>query len=256
MNEQSVRLNYIFSLVKLSFPCPKDCMHTTVDFCLLSTYRSSFWWRENVLGTVWYIFRFQDGYELPEHGGLFDLFVLEAELLHVGRAVILPHWSELSMQMWFFVFRRHWVAGAGSECREHPWDRLLLAKDVTYSVCCKSLISNTQLWCILFCFVLQIGSRAVLITGCDSGFGFDLAKHLHDKGFIIYAGCLQKVGETKTVLHLWHVQQRIATPVFPLHCTAFCQGEGGWLVTQRERHRCLNFTEQNQEWMVSREVLT
>ncbi|NXN46146.1 BDH protein, partial [Rhinoptilus africanus] len=38
----------------------------------------------------------------------------------------------------------------------------------------------------------QIGSRAVLITGCDSGFGFALAKHLHAKGFIIYAGCLQK----------------------------------------------------------------
>lgn len=29
----------------------------------------------------------------------------------------------------------------------------------------------------------------------------------------------------------------------------------GWLVPQRERHRCLNFTEQNQDWMVSREVL-
>uniref|UniRef100_A0A672VBA6 D-beta-hydroxybutyrate dehydrogenase, mitochondrial n=1 Tax=Strigops habroptila TaxID=2489341 RepID=A0A672VBA6_STRHB len=32
----------------------------------------------------------------------------------------------------------------------------------------------------------QIGSRAVLITGCDSGFGFVLAKHLHAKGFVIY----------------------------------------------------------------------
>lgn len=117
MNEQSVRLNYILSLVKLSFPCPMGCMHTTVDFWLLSTYRNNFWWRENVLGTVWYIFRFQDGYELPEHGGLSDLFVLEADLLPVGTAVILPHWSEFSMKMWFLVFRRHWVAGAGSECR-------------------------------------------------------------------------------------------------------------------------------------------
>lgn len=78
-----------------------------------------------ILGTVWYIFRFQDGCELPEHGGLLGLFALEAcakgaELLHVGRAVILPYWSELSMKMSFLVFRRHWVAGAGSECREHP----------------------------------------------------------------------------------------------------------------------------------------
>lgn len=35
-------------------------------------------------------------------------------------------------------------------------------------------------------------SKAVLVTGCDSGFGFSLAKHLHNKGFIVYAGCLFK----------------------------------------------------------------
>ncbi|XP_042309889.1 D-beta-hydroxybutyrate dehydrogenase, mitochondrial-like [Sceloporus undulatus] len=40
--------------------------------------------------------------------------------------------------------------------------------------------------------VEKIGERPVLITGCDSGFGFKLAKHLHGKGFIVYAGCLQK----------------------------------------------------------------
>ncbi|XP_077204057.1 D-beta-hydroxybutyrate dehydrogenase, mitochondrial isoform X2 [Paroedura picta] len=38
----------------------------------------------------------------------------------------------------------------------------------------------------------EIGERPVLITGCDSGFGFALAKYLHEKGFIIYAGCLLK----------------------------------------------------------------
>lgn len=52
---------------------------------------------KHVLGTVWYIFRFQDGYELPEHGGLLGLFAWKpvsrgAELLCVGRTVILPHW--------------------------------------------------------------------------------------------------------------------------------------------------------------------
>ncbi|XP_044299219.1 D-beta-hydroxybutyrate dehydrogenase, mitochondrial-like isoform X2 [Varanus komodoensis] len=36
------------------------------------------------------------------------------------------------------------------------------------------------------------GKRSVLITGCDSGFGFTLAKHLYERGFIIYAGCLLK----------------------------------------------------------------
>ncbi|KAL8188347.1 UNVERIFIED_CONTAM: (2R,3R)-2,3-butanediol dehydrogenase [Gekko kuhli] len=40
--------------------------------------------------------------------------------------------------------------------------------------------------------VEEIGERPVLITGCDSGFGFALAKYLHEKGFIIYAGCLLK----------------------------------------------------------------
>lgn len=30
-----------------------------------------------LLGTIWYIFRFQDGYELPEHGCLLGLVALE-----------------------------------------------------------------------------------------------------------------------------------------------------------------------------------
>lgn len=34
--------------------------------------------------------------------------------------------------------------------------------------------------------------KAILITGCDSGFGFSLAKHLHSKGFLVFAGCLMK----------------------------------------------------------------
>ena len=37
-----------------------------------------------------------------------------------------------------------------------------------------------------------VGSKAVLITGCDSGFGFSLAKHLHSEGFLVFAGCLMK----------------------------------------------------------------
>ncbi|XP_078062357.1 D-beta-hydroxybutyrate dehydrogenase, mitochondrial-like isoform X1 [Mustelus asterias] len=34
--------------------------------------------------------------------------------------------------------------------------------------------------------------KSIVITGCDTGFGFSLAQHLHDKGFKIFAGCLLK----------------------------------------------------------------
>ncbi|XP_042811202.1 D-beta-hydroxybutyrate dehydrogenase, mitochondrial isoform X2 [Panthera leo] len=40
--------------------------------------------------------------------------------------------------------------------------------------------------------VTPVGSKAVLVTGCDSGFGFSLAKHLHSRGFLVFAGCLMK----------------------------------------------------------------
>jgi hypothetical protein len=33
--------------------------------------------------------------------------------------------------------------------------------------------------------------RAVLITGCDTGFGHDLALELYRKGWKVYAGCLR-----------------------------------------------------------------
>lgn len=39
----------------------------------------------------------------------------------------------------------------------------------------------------------QVKGKAVLITGCDSGFGHALAKHLHKLGFTVFAGCLLKV---------------------------------------------------------------
>lgn len=40
---------------------------------------------------------------------------------------------------------------------------------------------------------LQVSGKAVLITGCDSGFGHALAKHLHGLGLTVFAGCLLKV---------------------------------------------------------------
>jgi len=37
--------------------------------------------------------------------------------------------------------------------------------------------------------------KSVLITGCDTGFGFELAKHLHSLQCKVYAGCLFKDGD-------------------------------------------------------------
>lgn len=40
--------------------------------------------------------------------------------------------------------------------------------------------------------LVEVKGKAVLITGCDSGFGHALAKHLHKLGFTVFAGCLLK----------------------------------------------------------------
>lgn len=42
-------------------------------------------------------------------------------------------------------------------------------------------------------FPTQAEGKAVLITGCDKGFGHALAKQLHAKGFTVFAGCLLAV---------------------------------------------------------------
>ncbi|XP_072235185.1 D-beta-hydroxybutyrate dehydrogenase, mitochondrial isoform X1 [Leuresthes tenuis] len=40
--------------------------------------------------------------------------------------------------------------------------------------------------------LVEVKGKAVLITGCDSGFGHELAKHMHKLGFTVFAGCLLK----------------------------------------------------------------
>nr|XP_005989439.1 PREDICTED: D-beta-hydroxybutyrate dehydrogenase, mitochondrial-like isoform X2 [Latimeria chalumnae] len=52
------------------------------------------------------------------------------------------------------------------------------------SVSCSLLLSTAV--------IVKAEGKAVLITGCDKGFGFALAKHLHDLGFTVFAGCLLK----------------------------------------------------------------
>ncbi|KAM9332268.1 D-beta-hydroxybutyrate dehydrogenase, mitochondrial [Pholidichthys leucotaenia] len=54
--------------------------------------------------------------------------------------------------------------------------------------------------------LVQVKGKAVLITGCDSGFGLALAKHLHKLGFTVFAGCLlkDKDGEGAKELEEFH----------------------------------------------------
>nr|XP_046226851.1 D-beta-hydroxybutyrate dehydrogenase, mitochondrial [Scatophagus argus] len=40
--------------------------------------------------------------------------------------------------------------------------------------------------------LVEVKGKAVFVTGCDSGFGHSLAKHLHKLGFTVFAGCLLK----------------------------------------------------------------
>ncbi|XP_071341198.1 D-beta-hydroxybutyrate dehydrogenase, mitochondrial [Trachinotus anak] len=52
----------------------------------------------------------------------------------------------------------------------------------------------------------EVKGKAVLITGCDTGFGHAIAKHLHKLGFIVFAGCLlkDKGGEGAKELEEFH----------------------------------------------------
>uniref|UniRef100_UPI003AB0CB5C D-beta-hydroxybutyrate dehydrogenase, mitochondrial n=1 Tax=Centroberyx gerrardi TaxID=166262 RepID=UPI003AB0CB5C len=54
--------------------------------------------------------------------------------------------------------------------------------------------------------LVEVKGKAVFITGCDSGFGHALAKHLHKLGFTVFAGCLlkDKGGEGAKELEEFH----------------------------------------------------
>lgn len=56
------------------------------------------------------------------------------------------------------------------------------------------------LWRRLFVTLVNGDGKAVLITGCDTGFGNMLAKRLAQQGFMVYAGCLDSNSEGAMVL--------------------------------------------------------
>ncbi|XP_026056639.1 D-beta-hydroxybutyrate dehydrogenase, mitochondrial [Carassius auratus] len=54
---------------------------------------------------------------------------------------------------------------------------------------------------------VTVEGKAVLITGCDTGFGLALAKHFHKLGFTVFAGCLFKDGEGAKELESLHSEK-------------------------------------------------
>ena len=42
---------------------------------------------------------------------------------------------------------------------------------------------------------LDVGTKSVLITGCDTGIGHELAKYMDNLGFHVFAGCLDTSSE-------------------------------------------------------------
>ncbi|ELW50935.1 D-beta-hydroxybutyrate dehydrogenase, mitochondrial [Tupaia chinensis] len=74
-----------------------------------------------------------------------------------------------------------------------------------------------------------VGSKAVLVTGCDSGFGFSLAKHLHSKGFLVFAGCLMKDGIRGVLLQQIQAAEApgLHAPLKISTCRMFRKDKGG-----------------------------
>jgi len=61
-----------------------------------------------------------------------------------------------------------------------------------------SVIAGLLFWVLrgLICRVLgEPGGRVILVTGCDTGIGHEVARHLDAIGFTVFAGCLDTASE-------------------------------------------------------------
>ena len=79
-------------------------------------------------------------------------------------------------------------------------DLRCFAKDALLSITLLTLSWNIASWIwIRFSWIpretIDPSGKAVFITGCDTGFGHNLAKKLADYGFAVYAGCLVPSGD-------------------------------------------------------------
>ena len=60
---------------------------------------------------------------------------------------------------------------------------------------CKFLLNFYSLKAIFIWFQIEPKERAVVITGCDSGHGHQLAEKLHDMNFYVFACCLDETSK-------------------------------------------------------------
>lgn len=78
------------------------------------------------------------------------------------------------------------------------WPFLTLCATYFGSTCLVLLASfwlAQLIWCNVFMKLVEGHGKAVLVTGCDTGFGNLLAKRLAREKFFVYAGCLNACGE-------------------------------------------------------------
>ncbi|KAL1421684.1 hypothetical protein MTO96_004068 [Rhipicephalus appendiculatus] len=81
------------------------------------------------------------------------------------------------------------------------WDRVPLLRELGSFVgslgiiLCVSYCLSGIVWKKLFVKQLPVDGKAVLITGCDSGFGHALATRLSRDGFVVFAGCIDSQSE-------------------------------------------------------------
>ncbi|XP_064478195.1 short-chain dehydrogenase/reductase family 9C member 7-like isoform X2 [Ornithodoros turicata] len=62
-------------------------------------------------------------------------------------------------------------------------------------LCMLSRRATTEVYTLLGRKPVSAKNKAVLITGCDTGFGHELVKRLDQRGFTVYAGCLFPDGD-------------------------------------------------------------
>ncbi|KAL3226978.1 hypothetical protein MRX96_024483 [Rhipicephalus microplus] len=86
-------------------------------------------------------------------------------------------------------------------------------------------------------FVTQVHGegKAVLITGCDTGFGHRLAKRLSRRGFLVFAGCLSSKNQKQVDDALDRVKEHLGSRVLWSVVANAGIGAGGlleWLTTE------------------------